>query len=126
MSLFYFSEDNDTLSLEGGVWSIDGKKSLIKKKQITVKVEDEEPPKKVAKKEETLYAGIMATKLDKRELSLAQELGISLAEELIEAGGLDIMQEARLENEKPDAKEQIAKLIEEAEKNGKEKSALTS
>jgi hypothetical protein len=126
MSLFYFSEDNDTLSLEGGVWSIDGKKSLIKKKQITVKVEDEEPPKKVAKKEETLYAGIMATKLDKRELSLAQELGISLAEELIEAGGLDIMQEARLENEKPDAKEQIAKLIEEAEKNGKEKSAVTS
>jgi hypothetical protein len=114
------------LSLEGGVWSIDGKKSLIKKKQITVKVEDEEPPKKVAKKEETLYAGIMATKLDKRELSLAQDLGISLAEELIEAGGLDIMQEARLENEKPDAKEQIAKLIEEAEKNGKEKSTASS
>lgn len=92
-----------------------------------MKVEDEEePPKKVAKKEETLYAGIMATKLDRRELSLAQEMGISVAEELIEAGGLDIMQEARLENEKPDAKEQIAKHIEEAEKNGKEKLATTS
>lgn len=114
------------MCLEAGVWSIDGKKSLIKKKQTTIKVEDDEPPKKVAKKEETLYAGIMATKLDKRELSLAQEMGISVAEELIEAGALDIMHEARLENEKPDAKEQIAKLIEEAEKNGKEKSAVAS
>jgi hypothetical protein len=114
------------LCLEAGVWSIDGKKSLIKKKQITVKVEDEEPPRKVAKKEESLYAGIMATKLDAKELSIAQEMGISVAEELIEAGGLEIMQEARLENEKPDAKEQIAKLVEEAEKIEKEKTAVTS
>jgi hypothetical protein len=104
------------LCLEAGVWSLDGKKCLMKKDNATIKIEDE-PPKKVAKREPTLFAGIKASDLDERELVLAEKLGIKVAEELIEAGGLEIMTEARLENEKPEVKAKITEAIKEAEKD---------
>jgi len=114
---YFFSEDNDNLCLEAGVWSLDGKKCLLKKDDIDIKVE-EGPPKKVAKRDDALFAGIQAGKLDEQELILAEALGIRVAEELIEAGGLEIMQEARAENEKPEAKAQIIDAIKEVEANG--------
>ncbi|XP_065347724.1 porphobilinogen deaminase [Cloeon dipterum] len=106
-------DDNDNLSLEAGVWSLDGKKSLKKKLSAVIATKDE-PPKKMTKKEDTLFAGILAGKLLKDELEMAQDLGIKVAEELVAEGALDIMEEARAENEKP---EEVKKFKEEI-KNG--------
>ncbi|XP_059484276.1 porphobilinogen deaminase [Neocloeon triangulifer] len=101
---------NDSLSLEAGVWSLDGKKSLKRTKETTIK-SNEEPPKKIAKAD-VLFAGIKAGKLDEHELRLAQDLGIQVAEDLIKAGALEIMDEARAENETPEAKQ----IVEDAKK----------
>lgn len=96
-----YDEDKETLSLQAGVWSLDGKKHILRSKTVDLKdCSDAPPPAKMQRRMSTkLYAGISAQNLTPSELDAAEKLGEDVAAQLQKAGATPIMDEARAENE---------------------------
>ncbi|KAG8190135.1 hypothetical protein JTE90_026703 [Oedothorax gibbosus] len=80
--------ENNELTLEGGVFSLDGSKSIIEKLSKNVY-------KKTPGKLKKHYAGIVAPHLPCHILSASEHLGEELAKLFIEKGAGDILKEAR-------------------------------
>lgn len=96
------SNEGKTLVLEGGVWSLDGTKMLIKKLSCNLENSSEEPPrKKPAPSQQTTFCGIVCPPLDLEQYRAAFKLGQDLASALISEGASSIMEEARKANESP-------------------------
>lgn len=96
------------LTMTGAVWSLNGVENLMKKREVELKSEDAEPPKKCPYREPKTHVGITARNVDRSDLDKAEELGSELAVDLIKLGALDIINEAKKTNEKP---EEIRKQI---------------
>jgi hydroxymethylbilane synthase len=101
-----YDADKETLSLIAGVWSLDGKKHILRSKTVDLKDlndDDAPPPAKMQRRsseeECRLYSGIVAQNVSSAELDIAEKLGEDVALELKEAGATPIMDEARAENE---------------------------
>jgi len=87
-------KDDNILALTGGVFSLDGKESIIKTENI-----DLCPAKMPKIKYPFDYVGIVRGKIDKSKMYLAMKLGRELAEQLIADGAMKILEEARAANE---------------------------
>lgn len=99
-----YDDDTKVLKLQAGVWSLDGKKNILKVKTVDINDLDniDPPPAKMARKDSTecrLFAGIAAGDLSAEEMEAAEKLGDEVAAELVEAGATPIMAAARAENE---------------------------
>ncbi|PSN43423.1 Porphobilinogen deaminase [Blattella germanica] len=95
-----------TLSLTGAVWTLDGKKMLkssmtcqINYRQEEDEDDDGEPPRKCPYRMPKLFCSISPGKLTYTDLEKAEKLGDDLACRLIADGALDIMSEAKKQNE---------------------------
>ncbi|KAK3919418.1 Porphobilinogen deaminase [Frankliniella fusca] len=95
------SSDGKILELEGGVWSLDGTKTLRKKlsSSLVLEVEEEPPRKKAIHLQPTVFCGIVSPTADLELYKAAFKLGQDLAEALISEGASSIMEEARKANE---------------------------
>jgi hydroxymethylbilane synthase len=85
------------VSLTGGVWSLDGSKSL--KATKTEQFKENSSPKR-RKSDIDTFAAIKAENLDQDELIAAEFVGRSLAEELLSQGAKSILEEAKSQNDK--------------------------
>ncbi|KAF4532535.1 hypothetical protein B566_EDAN010827 [Ephemera danica] len=88
----------EILSLKAGVWSLDGEKHILREKSVDTSSE-EPAAKKVRREEPGMFAGILAGPWSEGELRAAELLGEAVAAQLVQAGALDIMSEARAANE---------------------------
>ncbi|PNF39142.1 Porphobilinogen deaminase [Cryptotermes secundus] len=92
-----------TLSLTGAVWSLDGNKMLrhssLCRLQYKEEDEDGEPPRKCPYRMPKLFCSISPGNLTYRDLEEAEKLGEDLACHLVNEGALDIMKEAKKQNE---------------------------
>ena len=94
----------DGLSLEGGVWSVDGKQKLTGKREVSfsegssIEGDDGEPQKKKCKSNVN-SAAIFADKFMHEALTAAEKCGKLLASDLISRGAEKILQEAKSANE---------------------------
>ena len=95
----------DGLSLEGGVWSIDGKEKLTGKREVSFSEgssldgDDGEPEKKKKCKSKVNFAAVFADILQHEALTAAEQCGKLLASDLISRGAEKILQEAKSANE---------------------------
>ena len=93
---------DNSISLEGGVWSIDGKKKLVSSKTVSWEEgADLEPGEPLAKKckSNVNFAAVFAEIYQHRELTAAEQCGRLLATELISQGADKILAEAKTANE---------------------------
>jgi len=91
-----------TLSLTGAVWSLDGKKMLKHSSSCRLQYreeEDGEPPRKCPYRMPKLFCSMSPGNFTYRDLEEAEKMGEDLACYLIKDGALDIMNEARKQNE---------------------------
>ena len=94
----------DGLSLEGGVWSIDGKEKLTGKREVSFSEgssldgDDGEPQKKKCKSNVN-FAAVFADILQHEALTAAEQCGKLLASDLISRGAEKLLQEAKSANE---------------------------
>ena len=94
----------DGLSLEGGVWSIDGKEKITGKREVSFSEgssldgEDDEPQKKKCKSNVN-FAAVFVDILQHEALRAAEQCGKLLASDLIKRGAQKILQEAKSANE---------------------------
>jgi hydroxymethylbilane synthase len=104
---------DEVLKLKAGVWSLDGKKHILKEKSIDMKglETEDEPVAKKQRMEVRMFAGILAGPLNENELNAAEKLGEDVAAQLVEAGAMEIMSEARADNEQSDKVETIKTAI---------------
>ena len=92
------------LSLEGGVWSIDGKEKLTGKREVSfsdgssIDGEDDEPQMKKCKSNVN-FAAVFADILQHEALTAAERCGQLLASDLISRGAEKILREAKSANE---------------------------
>jgi hydroxymethylbilane synthase len=86
------------VSLTGGVWSLDGSKSLKATKTEQFKQNSSSPKRR--KSDIDTFAAIKAENLDQDELIAAELVGRSLAEELLSQGAKSILEEAKSQNDK--------------------------
>lgn len=95
--------DGQTLSLSGAVWSLDGQKMLKHSStcrlQYREEDEDGEPPRKCPYRMPKLFCSISPGNFTYRDLETAEKLGEDVACYLIKEGALDIMSEAKKQNE---------------------------
>ncbi|KAJ1526132.1 hypothetical protein ONE63_009294 [Megalurothrips usitatus] len=93
--------DGKTLELEGGVWSLNGEKTLRKKLTCCLEsnVLSEPPKKKAAHSQHAVFCGIVSPPCDTEEYRAAYQLGKDLAQALVKEGASSIMEEARKANE---------------------------
>ena len=97
----------DGLSLEGGVWSVDGKQKLTGKREVSFSEgssidgddDDEGEPQKKKCKSNVNFAAIFADKFQHEALTAAEKCGKLLASDLISRGAEKILQEAKSANE---------------------------
>ena len=93
---------DDGLSLEGGVWSIDGKEKLTGKREVSFSdgssIDEGEPQKKKCKSNVN-FAAVFADILEHAALTAAEKCGKLLASDLISRGAEKILQEAKSANE---------------------------
>lgn len=87
--------ENETLTLKGGVFSIDGTESVIDSKTTSVAEEDEPSPKKPKVNCVKQFSCIASHDLSHHALQAAEDLGKKLAEKMIEAGAGKILNEAK-------------------------------
>ncbi|BES89294.1 Porphobilinogen deaminase, dipyromethane cofactor Hypothetical protein domain [Nesidiocoris tenuis] len=78
----------DTLALTGACWSLDGSVT----EQLSVKCSLADDAKGEGK---SLYCGVTDAGIDKRKLMLSYQLGVDLANDLIDRGALKIIEEAK-------------------------------
>ena len=97
----------DGVSLEGGVWSIDGKEKLTGKREVSFsdgssldgeEGEEGEPQKKKCKSNVN-FAAVFADIFQHEALTAAEQCGKLLASDLISRGAEKILQEAKAANE---------------------------
>jgi len=86
------------VSLTGGVWSLDGSKSLKATKTEQFKQNSSSPKRR--KSDIDTFAAIKAENLDQDELIAAELVGRSLADELLSQGAKSILEEAKSQNDK--------------------------
>ncbi|CAL1284870.1 unnamed protein product [Larinioides sclopetarius] len=88
----YSTFENKKLTLRGGVYSLDGSKSIIEE------IADDLYDSKNSITPQEHYVGIVALHLPHHVLNAAESLGRKLAELLLQKGASDILQEARTKN----------------------------
>ncbi|XP_035225391.1 porphobilinogen deaminase-like isoform X2 [Stegodyphus dumicola] len=88
----YSKIEGKKLTLQGGVFSLDGCKSIIEKISTEIEHADKCVPKQH-------YAGVIAPRLPQYCLCNAEHLGMELAELLLSKGAADILKEARAKND---------------------------
>jgi len=86
------------VSLTGGVWSLDGSKSLKASKSTSFKDNSSSPKRR--KSDIDTFAAIKAENMDQDELKAAELVGRSLAEDLLTQGAKSILEEAKSQNDK--------------------------
>ena len=100
----------DGVSLEGGVWSIDGKEKLTGKREVSFsdgsslegeegKEGEEGEPQKKKCKSNVNFAAVFADIFQHEALTAAEQCGKLLASDLISRGAEKILQEAKAANE---------------------------
>ena len=94
----------DGLSLEGGVWSIDGKEKITGKREVSFSEgssldEEHDEPQKKKCKSNVNFAAVFADILQHEALTAAERCGKLLASDLISRGAEKILQEAKSANE---------------------------
>jgi len=92
------SLEGDTLKLTGGVWSLCGGDSVSGDKEVMLKdgdLEDDGVPEKRKKTDPGVVAGVYSGDIPVEELKEADNLGVKLAEDLIEKGASAILTKAR-------------------------------
>ena len=87
--------ENETLTLKGAVFSLDGEKALF-----------EEQNTSFAKKHKVLeypadFTGILASTVAKEKMFSALRLGESVAQTLLDQGAKEILDEAKAQNSQP-------------------------
>lgn len=91
------------LTLSGAVWTLDGQKMLKHSStcrlQYREEDEDGEPPRKCPYRMPKLFCSISPGNFTYRDLETAEKLGEDVACYLIKEGALDIMSEAKKQNE---------------------------
>lgn len=87
----YSKLENKKLTLKGGVFSLDGSKSIIE--EMTSEIYEEKHAIL-----QNHYAGIIAPHLPHHILSAAENLGKELAKQFLKKGAGDILKEARIGN----------------------------
>lgn len=92
------SVSSSGVTLNGGVWSLDGSKSL--KGEKTTSFSDNHSASKRRKSDVDTFAAIKADNFDQDELRSAELVGRTLAEELLSQGAKSILQEAKSLNDK--------------------------
>ena len=95
---------NNSICLEGGVWSLDGQEKLKSVKTVSftsgadIDGEGEEPAAKRCKSNVN-FAAVFAEIYSHRELTAAERCGRFLAKELISQGAEKILAEAKAAND---------------------------
>lgn len=84
--------EDDVLTLEGGVWSLDGTVNVTESLQVNLKCDRDV-------KRAASYAAITASHVSSVRLALAEWLGSSLAQKIIAMGGDSILSQAKKETE---------------------------
>nr|CAD7261459.1 unnamed protein product [Timema shepardi] len=91
--------NGSTLSLTGGVWSLDGSKSLGHYSDVTVNYSEEddtgEPARKCPYRTPKLFCSISPGNMSYLDFHAAEKLGEDIAQGLIRQGALDVMNEAK-------------------------------
>nr|CAD7459582.1 unnamed protein product [Timema tahoe] len=91
--------NGSTLSLAGGVWSLDGTKSLSHYSDVTVNYSEEddtgEPARKCPYRTPKLFCSIYPGNMSYLDFHAAEKLGEDIAQGLIRQGALDVMNEAK-------------------------------
>nr|CAD7430953.1 unnamed protein product [Timema monikensis] len=91
--------NGSTLSLTGGVWSLDGSKSLGHYSDVTVNYSEEddtgEPARKCPYRTPKLFCSISPGNMSYLDFHAAEKLGEDIAQGLIHQGALDVMNEAK-------------------------------
>nr|CAD7586821.1 unnamed protein product [Timema genevievae] len=91
--------NGSTLSLAGGVWSLDGTKSLSHYSDVTVNYSEEddtgEPARKCPYRTPKLFCSISPGNMSYLDFHAAEKLGEDIAQGLIHQGALDVMNEAK-------------------------------
>nr|CAD7402905.1 unnamed protein product [Timema poppensis] len=91
--------NGSTLSLAGGVWSLDGSKSLGHYSDVTVNYSEEddtgEPARKCPYRTPKLFCSISPGNMSYLDFHAAEKLGEDIAQGLIRQGALDVMNEAK-------------------------------
>ncbi|KAK8738012.1 hypothetical protein OTU49_004347 [Cherax quadricarinatus] len=92
----------DSLTLKGGVWSLDGSEELVHTMTILTREPDTSsdslrPPKKIAKTCIT-FCGIVPLPEQKDVMTRANQLGKSLAQTLLDKGADQILKAAKAQN----------------------------
>lgn len=94
---------DNSICLEGGVWSIDGKKKLVGTKTVSwaegADIEESGEPAAKKCKSNVNFAAVFAEIYQHRELTAAEQCGRYLATELISQGADTILAEAKAANE---------------------------
>ncbi|XP_057370318.1 porphobilinogen deaminase-like [Daphnia carinata] len=83
---------DDVLYLKGGVWSLDGKRSITQSLDVKLTDIDDVPPAQS-------YTAVVSSHLSNSRLALAEWLGVSLAGKIVALGGGIILDEAKKETE---------------------------
>jgi len=98
---------DNSVMLEGGVWSIDGKEKLKSSKTVSFSdgadIEGEGEPLAKKCKSNVNFAAVFAEIYSHRELTAAEQCGRTLATELISRGAEKILAEAKAANAANDA-----------------------
>ena len=109
--MFHKVDAEGTISLDGGVWSLDGKQERRKKLSKKLNQEDEEEngseegegvsAKKVSKRSSFSSVAVTEAACNWREMARAEALGEEVARALLEEGAGKILEEAKRANSAP-------------------------
>ena len=108
--MFHKVDAEGTISLDGGVWSLDGKQERRKKLSKKLNQEDEEEngsegsgvsATKVSKRSSFSSVAVTEAACNWREMARAEALGEEVARALLEEGAGKILEEAKRANSAP-------------------------
>lgn len=94
----HINEEEGIISLEGGVWSLDGTENI--REQMQKKLQNADDVETEAKKQKTgEFASVVASgSMLEKEMKIAVDLGEELAKKLLEKGAGEILAKAKEDN----------------------------